>query len=154
MPGSSVACQNCVNMIPDSPQLFQLGAEEGFNYTIIKHKFPDSINQGCPICLAIDSLACGKLYFCPANEAFRHPGSPWDSEPRNPNINIPDPGSTADLNQLLVINVFTSTLDAEHYDAYELWITTWSAENRDNFNDFFRVNAEAGKPLPAIIFRL
>lgn len=148
MPGSSVSCRNCVNMISDLSQLSQLGSEKGLNYTITKHEYLNSIKQGCSICLDIDNLACQYFMICPANKAFWRPGSQeWDDQPRNSNHNsdnAPDPGSIADLNQLLVINLFISTLDAEHYDAYQLQITTWSATNRDNFSSFFMVNAEAG----------
>lgn len=135
-------------MISGLSQLSQLGSEDGLNYNIIKYEYLNSIKQGCTICFDLDRLACQYLNFCPASEAFRRPGSQeWDDQPRNPNHNsdyIPDPGSTADMNQLLVMNLFISTLDAEHYDPYQLQITTWSATNRDNFSYFFMVTAEAG----------
>lgn len=147
MAGSSLACQNCVDMILDSSQLFQLATEEGVNYTITKHEFLDSIKQGCPICLEVDSLACNYLTWSSANEAFRRPGSQaWDDEPRDPNRgsdSIPEPGSTADMNQLLIINVHSLTRDAAHYDVHELSMTTWSAENRPYYASYFYVNAEA-----------
>lgn len=36
MAGSSITCQNCVDIIFDISKLSQLGSEEGLNYTITK----------------------------------------------------------------------------------------------------------------------
>lgn len=144
----AVACQRCVDMILDPSQFSKLATEEGVNYTVIKHEFLDSIKQGCPICLCADSLAWHYLIYTPLNEAFRRPGSQeWDDSPRDPDRgsdNIPEPGSTADMNQLLIINIHSVTLDAEHYDIHELEMTTWSANNRPYYACFFQVYAEAG----------
>ncbi len=147
-------CQKCVEMILESSQLIQLASEEGLNFSMTKQEYLESIEQGCPICLAIDDQASRYLMFCPANEAFRRPGTrAWDDYPSNvgnDSETIPQTiseSSLADRNQLLVRNVHISTLDTENYDIEEIQMTTWSAENRDFFSCRFCVSAEASENL-------
>lgn len=151
---SNSLCQSCRAMFADRTNLKLAMSEAGFDLTVDRDTFRTAIEENCSLCTAflgqiqeenLEEIRAQALYdpedIEGMDEADYHSLEPF----RVMSCSREDDQKASRSGERLVRNIYLEVPEGRaRYDFSSMWITAWSADNRNHLSIEFEVLAAEG----------